>query len=300
MRLIILAAVLVCANLSAGSATAATYAKPELLASQESLTTLWRRGAPVVVLDVRSRAEFDTLHIPTARHVDIFEWKAAFGDGTDAAAWSRQIGDLGIDARTTVIVYDRFTSPSATRAWWLLKYWGVADVRVLDGGWLSWTPRPLDPMPEQRPPTEFLAQPQPERLATLREVEAIAGDQTDVCLVDTRTNQEWNAGIIPTASHSDWINYVDPETAKLRRPDELLSLLAAAGYDPQRPAVTYCRSGGRASLVAFVMELMGGQPAANYWGSWNEWSGVRDEGSGVGGQGSSAGPEPITNPIPNP
>jgi thiosulfate/3-mercaptopyruvate sulfurtransferase len=38
-----------------------------------------------------------------------------------------------------------------------------------------------------------------------------------------------------------------------------------------QPAVTYCQSGGRASVVAFTLELMGGKQVKNYYRSWAEW-----------------------------
>ena len=44
-----------------------------------------------------------------------------------------------------------------------------------------------------------------------------------------------------------------------------------AGIDPKRPAVTYCLSGGRAAVMAFTLELMGGDKVRNYYRSWAEW-----------------------------
>lgn len=250
-------------------------AKPGLLIDQAGLFTLWSDSKPVVVLDVRPRQQFDAGRVPSAQHIDIGAWKAAFGAGADAAGWGKRLGALGIDAETTVVVYDRFTSPSACRAWWLLKYWGVADARVLDGGTVAWKAAKAPPAAD-RPPTTFRATPQPDRLATRDEVlQAIAADSAgSACLIDTRTDAEWAAGVIPTAKHSDWLNYVDQRTGKLRPAAELERLLASAGYRAgvELDAITYCRSGGRAAVVAFVAELITGRPAANYWGSWNEWS----------------------------
>ena len=35
--------------------------------------------------------------------------------------------------------------------------------------------------------------------------------------------------------------------------------------------MTYCQSGGRASVMAFALELMGGREVRNYYKSWAEW-----------------------------
>ncbi len=48
------------------------------------------------------------------------------------------LGDLGIGAGSTVVVYDDWGAIFATRLWWVLKYYGFNNVKVLDGGWQNW------------------------------------------------------------------------------------------------------------------------------------------------------------------
>jgi thiosulfate/3-mercaptopyruvate sulfurtransferase len=56
----------------------------------------------------------------------------------------------------------------------------------------------------------------------------------------------------------------------------LTKLFRDAGIDPARPATTYCQSGGRAAVLAFVVELMGGKEVRNYYRSWSEWGNADD------------------------
>ena len=51
----------------------------------------------------------------------------------------------------------------------------------------------------------------------------------------------------------------------------MTKLFEKAGIDPSKPAITYCQSGGRAAVLAFVLELMGGKDVRNYYRSWSEW-----------------------------
>lgn len=252
------------------------YARPELLAEAPQVAEWIAAPRPgLVVLDARPGGDYAAGHVPGAHPVDPELWKRIFRDGADPAAWGQRFGGLGIGADSTVVVYDRALTGSAARVWWVLRYWGVRDVRVLNGGWKAWTSG--EGLPVSRgpaPPTSgapFDARPHPERLATADEVRAAIG-APGVCLVDARSTAENRAGHIPRAEHLDWQDLVDPHTGRLLPAGALRAKLASAGFDPDRPTVAYCQSGGRSSVMSFAMEVVGGKQVANYFGSWGEWS----------------------------
>ena len=64
---------------------------------------------------------------------------------------------------------------------------------------------------------------------------------------------------------------LDAKTKRFKSSSELKALLAERHIDVNKPAVTYCQSGGRAAAVAFALELMGGKQVENYYKSWAEW-----------------------------
>lgn len=278
----------------AGAEEPAGYARPELLIEADELLArlgdeprLFRNkteadaiaNPPETLLDVRSERAFQEGTITTARRVDIGAWKAAFGEGQDAEAWSRRLGDVLLGEDSTVVVFDDAVTPNAARAWWILKYWGIKDVRILNGGVRAWATAggKLGPPIAMRTRMPITATPHPDRLATADEVRAfIAAGDNEAVLIDTRTDGENAAGHIPTACHTDWAEYVDPATGKIRSAAELEGLLARAKFERSRRTVAYCQSGGRASVVAFASELMGGERVENYFGSWGEWSQLPD------------------------
>ena len=88
------------------------------------------------VLDVRSQAEYAKGHIPGAVRVDVAEWKnlAAADNGfRDAIGWTKNVSLLGLEKEMHVAVYGSKLSDAA-RIWWLLKYVGVKDASILNGG----------------------------------------------------------------------------------------------------------------------------------------------------------------------
>ena len=81
---------------------------------------------------------------------------------------------------------------------------------------------------------------------------------------------------MPGAKHLEWSDTLDKKTGRFKTAAELRRLFRDAGIDPSRPAVTYCQSGGRASVTAFALELMGAKHVGNYYKSWSEWGNADD------------------------
>src|SRR3954470_5096768 len=114
---------------------------------------------PPVVLDVRwqlsvakaagapafdGRAEYAAGHLPGAVFVDLDE-ELASAPGErgrhplpDTAEFGAAMRRAGVSAGRPVVAYDGGQGWAAARAWWLLRWAGYPDVRVLDGGLPSW------------------------------------------------------------------------------------------------------------------------------------------------------------------
>ena len=56
----------------------------------------------------------------------------------DPGEFAATLGRLGIDRETAVVAYDDDTGAVASRAWWMLRWQGHDDVRLLDGGIAAW------------------------------------------------------------------------------------------------------------------------------------------------------------------
>src|SRR5438067_9590963 len=122
--------------MSAQSEAGAQYANPQLIIEADELGK--RKAGGQTIVDVRKASDYEKGHIFKALHVDAAAWAMAFAATQDAAEWSKRLGDLSIDDTSTVIVYGDPKTPDAARIWWILRYWGVRDVRILNGGWPAW------------------------------------------------------------------------------------------------------------------------------------------------------------------
>lgn len=130
----------------------------DLLISAPDLAVALLSDRPPIVLDVRwvagkvDRDGYQAGHLPAAVFLDL-DADLADPPGIGGrhplpapadlqAVWRR----AGIDDLSAVVVYDTRDSSVAARAWWLLRWSGVVDVRVLDGGFAAWVDDPSRPV----------------------------------------------------------------------------------------------------------------------------------------------------------
>jgi thiosulfate/3-mercaptopyruvate sulfurtransferase len=220
------------------------YPRPELLLEPLQLTKP-DVAERFIVLDARERPKYEKGHIPNARWVD-HAWARGFHDGREVKEWSGKIGKLGLDADSRIVVYDDNLNKDAARIWWLLRYWGIRDVRLLHGGWTGWKSekRPIQTeVPPPPTPKTFTARPSSNRLATKKGILA-ALPVAKTQIVDARSAAEnrgvqklnnKRAGAIPGARHLEWIDLLDRKTQRFKSADELRRLFRAANLDLEKP-----------------------------------------------------------------
>lgn len=260
-----------------------------------SVDELRERLGSVTVLDVRYRTagpagpgEYAAGHVPGAAYVDLdTELAAPPGAGgrhplPDAVTFETAMRRAGVGGDHPVVVYDDWAGQAAGRAWWLLRYHGHPDVRVLDGGWSAWLaaggPVETGDLPtEAAPPGDFAGSP-----GHLPVVEA--PDVPDVpVLVDARAPERYRGEtepIDPVAGHIPGAVNVPTarnlaDDGRFRTPEELRELYAGVGATPEAAArgevAAYCGSGVTAAHDLLAMEVAGVHGAALYPGSWSGW-----------------------------
>ncbi|MBP29034.1 rhodanese-like domain-containing protein [Methylobacterium sp.] len=259
--------------------------------SQSALLDPAALSAAWCVLDARSAEEYQRGHWPGAVRVPVSDWEAAARQAdTDLAEdghWRRLIGNLGIDGRRPVAVYDDGRMTEAARVWFILQHFGV-PAAVLDGGWPVLSAQPgghADSEAVVPTPVTFSPAPiahGPVGLIGREELRDQLG--TDTQVFDARTAAEFvgkdlrknaRGGHLPGARR---IGHTDLLTAegRLKSPAELRAMLERAGFQPGRRLVTHCDGGGRAALAALAAVQAGFTQVDAYYLSFADWA--KDEG----------------------
>lgn len=259
-----------------------------LLVSVEELRS--RIGEPNLrIVDARPVEAYAAGHIPQAAWVETASWKEqslAEKGLEDKEFWGEQVGLLGIDESTNVVVYAEDPTDAA-RVWWTLKYVGIPHVALLDGGWQAWQQAGGDVSTEEPDfaGRQFTPKFQTDRLMQIGDLKrSLAAEE--VTVIDARTieahtgtsGQGARLGRIPGSTHIEWKEFLDAD-GRFKSPEQIRALLAEKGVTEEKTVVTHCQSGGRAALDAFALELAGIRNVRNYYCGWSEWS--KDESAPV-------------------
>ncbi len=253
-----------------------------------------RAASDVVVLDATwnlmgppGREAYDAGHVPGAYFVDLdSELAGPPGEGgrhplPSASVVEGLLRRTGIDADSSVVVYDAANSMAAARARFVLRYFGVEDVRVLDGGFAAWQAAGGEVSTAEaevsaaKPAAGFT--PTPGSIPVL-DAEGAAEVAVSGVLLDARAPERFAgevepmdkvAGHIPGAVNAPTTGNVDADGHFLPA-DELKARFAELGADGSQPVGAYCGSGVTAAHEALALEIAGLEVPV-YVGSWSEW-----------------------------
>jgi thiosulfate/3-mercaptopyruvate sulfurtransferase len=192
---------------------------------------------------------------------------------------------LGLADDSSVVVYDGGPGLSAARAWWLLRWSGVRDVRVLDGGlpgWVADPARTTESGPSApRAPGTVTVRPGALPVVDADAVDhAVAGavDGSAARLIDVRAAARYRgevepldpvAGHIPGARNLPIAELMLPD-GTYRPAGEIASLLDGVGITAGVQVVASCGSGVTACQLVLAADLVGIRVSL-YPGSYSQW-----------------------------
>ena len=237
---------------------------------------------------------YDTGHVPNSQKIDWLMdlWDDPRREFIQPEQLAKVLERLGISDGNTIILYGDKNNWWAAYAFWVFKYSGVENVKLMNGGRVKWikenksttTDVPSYPQgsytPAQRNPS--LRAFKEDVLKHLEKVNAGQG-----ALVDVRSPGEFKGdvthmenypqegvlrgGHIPGASSIPWAQAAN-EDGTFKSAEELKTLYEGKGVTGDKEVIAYCRIAERSSHSWFVLKyLLGYDNVKNYDGSWTEW-----------------------------
>ena len=247
----------------------------------------------VVLLDVRwalgddqGREKYLAGHLPGAVFVDL---ETELADPPSPEAGRHPLPSLqrlqsaarrwGIRNGDAVVAYDATGGLAAARAWWLLRWGGLPEVRLLDGGVDAWARAggrldSGDVVPDPGDVTLTGGGMPVLSIDQAAELPASGG-----VLLDARAAERYRgevepidprAGHVPGAVSAPTTANLEPDGTFLRM-TELVDRFVTLGVGPRTMVGVYCGSGVNAAHEVAALAAAGIE-AALWPGSWSQWA----------------------------
>jgi thiosulfate/3-mercaptopyruvate sulfurtransferase len=258
------------------------------------LDVRWRLGGPAGIDSYREGHLPDAVFVDLDRDLSGLPGPAGRHPLPDPAAFQAAMRAAGVSRARPVVVYDDRDATAAARGWWLLRYHGHENVRILDGGYEAWLAAglPVSTADPAGKPGDFTAR--PGHMPVLDAAGAGSAARTGL-LLDARAAERYRgeqelvdpvAGHIPGAASAPTAENVNPD-GTFRGAAELAARFVAlgtgsAGSESTVGVGVYCGSGVTAAHEVLALALVG-IPAALYVGSWSNWISDPDRPVATGG-----------------
>ena len=273
-----------------GSLHAATY-QPLLEAQQ--LSAALEANPALHIIDIRSPADYQAGHIPGAVSAPYGQWRGPAnnpGQLADKAHFEQLVQQLGLTDQQPIVVYSSGANETdfgaTARVYWTLKYLGLTDLTLLNGGFKQWQQllQPVETGVNPVAASQYTVQLN-QRLAidTKELAERLAAQDKSYQLLDARPPSFFNGekkaprattgGTIATAENipfQQWFNHYD---TRLRSATEIQQLVQEQGLDQATETVSFCNTGHWAATNWFVLSEVAGLPDVRlYPASLTEWT----------------------------
>ena len=274
--------------------SATSYAHPEVLVETEwAEEHLKDSKVRIAEVDYDPKANYQLGHVPGAV---LFDWRQDINDPVSRNVLSKQACEdllqrAGINNDTMLVLYGDFNNWFAAFAFWVFKYYGFKDVRIMNGGRKKWLEedREVSKDVSNYPKGNYNASDPDKNIRVfLNEVKQDLDKKDRIRMVDVRSPKEFTGeilappeyptehaqrgGHIPGAENIPWAQAVNDKDGTFKPAEELRKLYESKGITSDKEIIAYCRIGERSSHTWFVLKYLLGYPnVKNYDGSWTEW-----------------------------
>jgi thiosulfate/3-mercaptopyruvate sulfurtransferase len=226
-----------------------------------------------VIVSTRSAEDYAKVHITGSVHIDVEDLASKTdpkGILKSPAELASLLGAKGIDPSKKVIIYDTGLGNNAGRLYWILKYLGFSDVKILDGHINGWRAArgPVTNAATSVTATTFTPNVNSKIFADINYVKSKINSAV---LVDVRDDSEVAKGTIKGSVHFEYKKVVN-EDGTLKSKAELEKLFNDAGIVKSKEIIIYCATSVRSGIVFLALTSVLDYPNVKvYEGAYNEW-----------------------------
>lgn len=241
------------------------------------------KGKDIVVICATSAKNYK-VHITgsvNVPHSSMYKGTPAEAYINTPAEMAKVLGAKGVTTDKTIVVYDEGSAKYAGRMYWMLKYLGAPNVKMLNGNMKAWKAKrkPITGSPSKVAAGTFTAKANASVLAKIDEVKKAVGNSSFV-LVDARKPDEFagtaesktltRKGHIPSAVNVNHETVLDSK-GLLKSNDALKAMFEAIGITKDKTAIVYCETSVRAGVVYLALKGLGYPNVKVYDGAYLEW-----------------------------
>ncbi len=274
-----------------------SYAHPEYLISAQELmqqlsdpavriydTSVLLLAAEQGYTSQPGRERYLREHIPGAGFINLSEdWSDTRSPYNNTLpqidALAEAIGRDGISNDNLVVLYSSSHLMWATRAWWLLRYAGHTNVKVLNGNLAAWLDAGLPVEAGAKVYAAATFSPSERADVFVSTAEMVAGMEEGVCTVNALSPALYEGtgefyygrrGHIPGSRSLYFSDLLENEF--FLPAEQLHQTLEARGMLSASRTLIYCGGGIAATLEGFACALVGQENVGVYDGSMSEWA----------------------------
>lgn len=236
----------------------------------------------LVIIDANSAGNYAKAHIKGAisiPHKELYQSGEIEGLIKSPDALAKYFGDKGVSNTAPIVVYDDGSNKYSSRVYWVLKYLGAENVRILhkDMNQFKAARIMLSRTPTKAAKATFTANVNPKILAKIENVKAPKGNTV---IVDARSEAEYKGqdekkeskGHIKGAINLEYKDVLK-DNGDFKSKEEIQKVATAKGITADKEIILYCKTSVRAGVlyVAFA-EILGYPNVKVYDGAYAEYS----------------------------
>ncbi len=247
--------------------------------------------AAVRVIDIRPAKDYAAGHIPGAVSAPYHLWRGPAdnpGKLPPEADLTKLVRSLGLTGNTHAVVVSSGANSTdfggSARVYWTLKYLGLTQLSILNGGLKAWADAglPQDQATPSVTPSDYVVHLDKSLIATTQDVAAQV-DNPQTRLVDARPHNFYEGevkaptaripGTIKNAVNLENGKWFEPGTSIFVSPAQAKQIAASELTSPAEETISFCNTGHWAATDWFALsEIAGVKNVRLYPASLAEWT----------------------------